>query len=102
LIFEIEPHGFFRREGIDLFCKKTISLKEALCGFSVEVLHLNGKTLRMTNQTQNNVVKPGYRREVPGFGMIRGDQTGKMIMEFDVSFPESITPEQRLALSEIF
>ena len=101
LIFEIEPHSFFKREGQDLLCKKTISLKEALCGFSVEVPHLNGKMLRMTNQTQNSVVKPGYRREVPGFGMIRSEQTGKMIIEFDVLFPESITPEQRQALSEI-
>lgn len=100
LIFDVAQHECFRREGTDLVCNRTISLKEALCGFLLEIPHLNGKMLRITNQNQCNVVKPGYKREVPGFGMTRGDQTGKMIIIFDVSFPDAITQEQRTALSE--
>ena len=100
LNFEIQPHHFFTRNGLDLLCKKTISLKEALCGFSVEVPHLNGKILRITNQNQGNIVKPGFKREVPGFGMIKGEQTGKLILEFDIEFPESLTTEQKTTLNE--
>ena len=100
LIFEVTPHELFRREGNDLVCDKTISLKEALCGFLLEIPHLNGKMLRITNQNQCNVVKPGYKREVPGFGMTKRDQTGKKIIIFDVLFPDAITQEQRTALSE--
>jgi DnaJ-class molecular chaperone len=100
LIFDVAPHESFRREGIDIVCNKTISLKEALCGFLLEIPHLNGKMLRITNQNQCNVVKPGYRREVPGFGMTRGEHTGKMIIVFDILFPEAITQEQRTVLNE--
>lgn len=100
LIFEIEPHAFFRQDGQDLLCTKTITLKEALCGFLLEIPHLNGKMLRITNHTQPHIVKPGFKREVPGFGMVRGDNVGKMILEFDIVFPESLTTEQKTVLSE--
>lgn len=101
LIIDIEPHDYFRREGLDLHCKKTISLKEALCGFLVEIPHLNGKMLRMTNQNQGNVVTPGFKREVPGYGMKRDNETGKLILEFGVEFPDSLTDEQRDKLREV-
>ena len=100
LIFEVEPHDFFRREGADLICKKTISLKEALCGFLLEIPHVNGKMLRMTNHF-HNVIKPGFKREIPGFGMMRGESVGKLIIEFDISFPDAITDEQKNILETI-
>jgi DnaJ-class molecular chaperone len=101
LIFEIKPHDLFTRDGLDLSCKKTITLKESLCGFLVEIPHLSGKMLRLTNQNLGNIVKPGLKREVPGFGMTKGDQTGKLILEFDITFPDSITEEQKDALKNI-
>ena len=100
IYFDIEPHDFFKRDGLDLICKKTISLKEALCGFLLEIPHINGKMLRMTNHF-HNVVKPGFKREIPGLGMTRGDQIGKMIIEFDISFPDAITDEQKIILDEV-
>lgn len=101
LIFEIQPHHFFTRDGLDLLCKKTITLKESLCGFLVEIPHLSGKMLRLTNQNLGNIVKPGLKREVPNFGITKGDQTGKLIIEFDVIFPDSITEEQKEGLKNI-
>lgn len=100
LIFGIEPHLFFKQDGQDLLCTKTITLKEALCGFLLEIPHLNGKMLRISNQTQPHIVKPGFKREVPGFGMVRGDNTGKLILEFGVVFPDTLTNEQKTVLTE--
>jgi DnaJ-class molecular chaperone len=100
LIFEIESHEFFKREGLDLTWKKVISLKEALCGFLLEIPHLNGKMLRMTNHF-HNVVKPGNKREIPGYGMVRGEQTGKLLIEFEIIFPDSITDEQKAILETV-
>jgi DnaJ family protein B protein 4 len=102
IIVDIEKHDLFTRKGLDLCCKKTISLKEALCGFSIEIPHLNGKMLRLTNQNQAlYIVKPGYTKEIPNYGMETPTEMGKLILEFDVEFPISLTDEQVTALKSI-
>ena len=39
--FQIENNTDFKRNGIDLFYSKKISLKESLCGFSFEIIHVS-------------------------------------------------------------
>ena len=65
LIIDIQPHDLFQLDGLDLYCDQTISLKDALCGFSIEIPHLNGKMLRLSNQNQRNVVTPGFQKKFP-------------------------------------
>jgi DnaJ family protein A protein 2 len=40
-----QPHAVFKRRGADLYIERKISLVEALCGFEMEVEHLDGRTL---------------------------------------------------------
>jgi len=102
ILVEIAKHDLFTRNGSDLYCKKTISLKEALCGFAVEIPHLNGKMLRLTNQNQSvYIVKPGYTKEIPNYGMETATDMGKLILEFDVEYPTSLTEGQMTALKSI-
>jgi DnaJ-class molecular chaperone len=91
----------FKRKGLDLIFKKTISLKESLCGFGFEIPHLNGKLLALNNKTNVNVIKPNYKRVVPGLGFIRNGMSGSLVIEFEIEFPESLTSEQISKLSEI-
>jgi len=102
IVVEITKHDIFTRNGLDLCCKKTISLKEALCGFAIEIPHLNGKMLRLTNQNQSSyIIKPGYTKEIPNYGMETATEMGKLILEFDVEYPTSLTEEQVIALKSI-
>ena len=101
LHFVIDKHNVFERRNLDLFCKKTITLKEALCGFTVMIQHLSGKSIRISNQKQN-IVHPGFQRELITFGMKRDDTIGKLIIQFDVEFPTSLTTEQKDQLEIIF
>jgi DnaJ-class molecular chaperone len=94
LSIHIENNTPFIRTGLDLLYKKTISLKESLCGFSFEVAHLNGKTLFMNNMSGRTIIKPKYRKIIPNMGMIKEQNTGNLIIEFDVEFPESLTDSQ--------
>jgi len=94
LIIHIEDHPIYKRQGQDLVYVKHISLKESLCGFAVELQHLNGKMLNMNNQANPTVVKPGFKKVVPGLGMVRSGQTGSLVIEFAVDFPDTLTPEQ--------
>ena len=84
---------------MNLYCKKTISLKEALCGFSIELLHLNGKTLRLNNKKQGNIIYPGFKRELPGFGFTRKGESGMLILEFDVSFPTELDENKKVRVN---
>lgn len=103
LHFTIEKHELFERKNMDLHCKKTISLKEALCGFTISIQHISGKLIRLSNQ-KHNIVIPGFVREIPNFGMHRpqdGRPTGKLVIEFDVQFPDTLTVEQKEQLESI-
>ncbi len=51
ITISIAKHEFFQRDNIDLIYNKTISLKEALCGFHVEINHLSGKRFAINNAT---------------------------------------------------
>lgn len=101
LIVALENNTPFLRKGMDLLYKKTITLKEALVGFSFEVQHVNGKMISINNQVNQTIVKPGYSKTIPGLGMIRDNNTGNLIIEFSVEFPESLTEDQLAKLREI-
>jgi len=94
IIIQLKNETVFKRQGLDLVIKKTISLKEALCGFSFEIHHINGKTLNLNNKTNPTIVKPNYKKTVAGLGMNRDGTYGNLVIEFDVVFPDSLTLEQ--------
>lgn len=91
---KLEKRSDFVRNGLDLIYTKTISLKEALCGFSVEFQHINGKMLSLNNKTNRAIVYPQFRKIVPNLGFERENSKGSLIIVFDVKFPETLTDEQ--------
>lgn len=101
IIIQVKNETVFKRQGLDLVIKKTISLKEALCGFSFEIHHINGKTLNLNNKTNPTIVKPNYKKTVAGLGMNRDGAYGNLVIEFDVVFPDSLTAEQIKNISDI-
>ena len=60
----------FTRNGMDLIYKKTLTLKESLCGFSFEVSHINGKKYNINNNT-GNIVSPNQKKCIQNMGMMR-------------------------------
>lgn len=94
ITIQINNTTSFKRYGLDIVYKKTISLKEALCGFSFDLIHLNGKMLCLNNNTNRTIIKPHYKKVIPNLGMNRNDTSGNLIIEFDVDFPNQLTEEQ--------
>ena len=91
----------FKRQGLDLVYKKTVTLKESLCGFEFDINHINGKILSFKNVTNPFIIRPGFRKVIPEFGMKRENNTGNLIIEFDIVFPDSLTQDVINKLSEI-
>ena len=88
----------FKRNQNDLYYKKIITLKEALCGFKFKLEHINGNQLGLN---VNIVLFTGAKQVFKNLGMIREGNTGNLILDFEVKFPESLTPEQKEAISNI-
>jgi DnaJ-class molecular chaperone len=88
----------FKRNKNDLFYKKTITLKEALCGFKFKLEHLNGNQLGLN---VNIVLFTGAKQVFKNLGMVREGITGNLVLDFEVKFPETLTPEQKDAISNI-
>jgi len=101
LVARVTNNSIFKRNGLDLIYKQTIQLKEALCGFSIEFVHLSGKRLRLNNTDNPSVIKPGHRNVFRGMGMTREQTVGNLILELDVIFPDSLTAEQITSLSNV-
>lgn len=94
IIFKVKNQTGFKRQGLDLIYQKKINLKEALCGFSFEIHHLNGKLLSMNNIVNHSIIKPNYKKVVNSLGLVKENQTGNLIIEFIVDFPDTLNKEQ--------
>ena len=96
----IQNNAAFKRSGLDLILDKTISLKEALCGFSFELNYINGKSYTLNNN-KGSIVPPEYKKVYPEMGLKRGEHKGNLIIHFHIDFPSILTNEQIDKLSAI-
>ena len=92
IFVKIENNTEFKRSGLDLLLDKTITVKEALCGFNFELKYITGKTYTITNNS-GNIISHGYRKIIPNMGFSREQHTGNLIIFFEVKFPEKLTDE---------
>jgi len=82
----------FQRNGLDLLYEKTISLKDALCGFSFDLKYINGKKYTINNQ-KGNIIPPNFKKIISNMGLERNGYVGNLIISFHVQFPENLSIE---------
>lgn len=111
LVFVVEekPHPKFSREGNDLIWKANLSLAAALTGRKdpskkLFATSLDGRQVEIS--VPSGIIKPGTETRVKGEGMpIRQDgastKKGDLIVRWDVTFPTSLTTEQKEELRRI-
>jgi DnaJ-class molecular chaperone len=100
IFIKIENTTDFKRNGLDLILNKTITVKEALCGFSFELKYITGKVYTITNNS-GNIISHGYQKIIPNMGLTRDGHTGSLLIVFDVKFPEKLSEEVLAALKAI-
>ena len=91
----------FKRQGLDLFYNKDLTLKEALCGFAFDIKHINKKDFAFNNTINPTIIKPGFKKVIPELGMIRDKHIGNLVVNFNIIFPNSLTPEQMEKLGDV-
>lgn len=95
IVLEEKEHPVFMRAGNDLVMKRPIQLVEALCGFQMVIKTLDNRDLVITS-LPGEVIKNDQTKCIMGEGMPMYKnpfEKGRLIIQFQVIFPERITPE---------
>jgi len=97
ITFRVQPHRFFRRDGLDIHVTVPINIAQATLGSKVRVRTVSGKkvVLRIPPGTQS-----GTRFRIRGHGVRKGERTGDQYVEVKVSVPDRLSDEERQAMEE--
>jgi len=92
----------WERRGNDLIINHTISLVDALTGFSHEIEHLDGHKVVIGRDTVTHV---GDYQYIPNEGMPvynTANSFGNLFVQFFIAFPKQLTDEQKQAVRILF
>jgi len=104
LIFKLftVPHKRFTRKGNDLHMQYTISLLQALIGFTKTFNHLDGHEVKVE---RTEITPPGYVLKLSGEGMPVHDSpdiNGDLYITFVIQFPDKLTENQKEQVVKLF
>ena len=99
ITFIVQEHPKFKRNGMDIILEKELTLKDALCGFTFDIEHVNGKKFAF-NSSAGNIIRDGLIKTIPKLGIQRGEERGNLNVVFKVIYPEKLTEEQIKILSD--
>ena len=91
-------HELFERNGLDIIFIKSISLKEALLGFSFMLNHINNKSY---NITCTEIIHFNYEKIKANMGFVRDNFVGNLIIKFNILFPISLSLETKKQLASL-
>lgn len=100
---QTQAHEKFERRGDDLYTNVTITLQDALSGFTFDIKHLDGHKVTVT---RDKVTWPGARIRKKGEGMPNYDNNnlqGTLYITFDVEFPkQDFTDAEKEQIKTLF
>lgn len=100
-VLKDKTHSVFKRDGSDIIYPAKVSLRDALCGCTVNVPTLDSRTVPVT---VTDIVHPGMKRRVSAEGLPypkRPDRRGDLIVEYEVKFPERLSQNARDTIAGI-
>jgi molecular chaperone DnaJ len=97
ITFKVQPHRFFRREGLDIHVTVPINIAQATLGSKIRVRTVNGKkvVLRIPKGTQS-----GTKFRIRGQGIGKGDRVGDQYVEVAVEVPAEMSEDEQKAMEE--
>lgn len=95
--FKVQPHHFFRREGLDIHCNVPINMAQAVLGSRIRVKTVDQKkvALRIPPGTQS-----GTKFRIAGQGIEKGGRRGDQYVQVRIEVPEELTDEQQRLMRE--
>ena len=102
-IIRDKPHPLFKRDesnNIKYACP--VSLKDALCGTTVQIPTLTGEKVSL--DLSREIVKPTTTRRIQGQGLPHPkepNRRGDLIVSFDIKFPDRLSDSAKEIISSI-
>eukprot|EP00998_Keelungia_sp_KM082_P009292 NODE_5464_length_697_cov_52.559649_g5441_i0.p1 GENE.NODE_5464_length_697_cov_52.559649_g5441_i0~~NODE_5464_length_697_cov_52.559649_g5441_i0.p1 ORF type:complete len:205 (-),score=67.71 NODE_5464_length_697_cov_52.559649_g5441_i0:83-631(-) len=103
IVLQEKKHERFVRKKQDLLMEKTVTLREALCGASFPVTHLDGRVL-MVKTSPGEVIKPNTIKCVQSEGMPNKTNRyskGNLLIKFTVEMPAGLSDKDIAALAKV-
>ena len=99
LVFQVEPHELYQREGFDLHAVRPVSFLQAILGDKLTFDSLDGKVdVKVPAGTQPNDTVVLRRKGMPD---PNSGRRGDMHVHFQVTIPKSVSRRQRKALERL-
>ena len=100
LIIEVrvKPHGFFTRQGTDLYCEIPISFAEAALGAEIDIPLLGDKTEQLSIPEGTQVGKSFTLRGKGIVDINNPKKQGNVIVTVNVEIPKGLSSEQKKIL----
>nr|AYN74436.1 heat shock protein [Acipenser oxyrinchus oxyrinchus] len=103
IIFVVKdkPHPVFKRDGSDLIYPAKVTLREALCGCTVNAPMLDSRVIPVSFK---DVIKPGMKWRIAGEGLPNPknpDKRGDMVLVFEVKFPDRLPQSTKDTLGQV-
>ncbi|KAJ8982794.1 hypothetical protein NQ317_018495 [Molorchus minor] len=91
-----KPHQYFKRDGSDIKYTANITLKQALCGCTINVPLLGGGMILL--DYTDEVISPQTVKRIARQGLPypkEPSRRGDLVMNFDIRFPDRIQPSKK-------
>jgi molecular chaperone DnaJ len=97
ITFRVQPHRFFRRDGLNIHVTVPINIVQATLGSKIRVNTIHDKkvVLKIPTGTQN-----GTRFRIRGQGVRKGDRVGDQYVETKVEVPDKLSEAEQKAMEE--
>ncbi len=97
ITFKVQPHRFFKRDGMDIHVTVPINIVQATLGSKIRVRTVSGKkvVLRIPKGTQS-----GTKFRIRGQGVQKDGRVGDQYVEVVVRVPEELSESERQAMEE--
>lgn len=97
IVVTVNPHPYFRRDGLDILLDLPISLYEALLGTRVEVPTLDGKVMLTVPPGTSS----GSKLRIKGRGIKRGSEQGDQFCVIKIVVPKHLSDDEQAFIHEM-
>ena len=94
IFLSVKPHGFYSRDGADLFCRVPISMVAAALGTDIKVPTLDGKEA-VDQDSRGHAIRQAVPPAREGMPVLRSKEMGDLYVQVVVETPQNLTKRQR-------
>ena len=97
ILTAVQPHPYFRREGLDVYLELPVSMYEALLGAKVQVPTLDGPV----SLTIPPGTGAGAKLRIKARGIARGEEKGDQYVQIKVAVPKDLDDQDKKSIEEL-